>query len=605
MAYTISYPEGSEETNIIGTQYLRINYFDTGSQEYLRTRLGNATSITIASPVGNITTPTQNIDNIFGITGGPTSFVSLEASYLGGSSGSVYITTITTPKKSIQSYYPNINTTLKTTSSNTEDYNRAGDYWIPCLMNRDFERIGATGTLVENSPQWNTPFIYWGLRGNIKGSEGNQDIYHGNNDRSVRIPFSSSDANSGDATGAWKSSADSDPSGSTYGWHPQFVYPSPLKVKFTASIESFAAADSDMTSSLYLVAQTDEVGNNNHLALKAGSSYGPESAKTPSFQFNISSPIQISASVGTSQEVEFELLLTQSYSRIVDTIMGVPYSTRTAYSRGSLSGQRLITEGSFTNGWYLCLYTDSTHSSADNTIHKGGTSPYFISGGKCEADVRFIFREPTAFYQDPPYTGDFDFSSNPYKAGDVFKSPRGNIAISLSGSNKSYMVIYESQSFSPDPVDISDQDTLNANLLLSSSMYIDGDGNPIAGGNPLTTNWNWTTKIPSIINTQSAGYEQLINDEAIILIEPKDADGNYVNNNFNPTIGNAHQNILSQKYYRAEYDNNTVVASNITSIEIGNAERAEVEDSSYSSNSWIRSRYKGTRVSSNDINTNN
>ena len=43
----------------------------------------------------------------------------------------------------------------------------------------------------------------------------------------------------------------------------------------------------------------------------------------------------------------------------------------------------------------------------------------------------------------------------------------------------------------------------------------------------------------------------------------------------------------------------------IDNIEIGNAERAEVEDSSYSSNSWIRSRYKGTRVSSNDINTNN
>lgn len=599
MAYLITYPGGVEETNIVGTQYLRINYFDTGSQEYLQARLKNATGITMASPVGTISTTTQNIDNIFGITGGPISFIPLESSLLGGSSGSVFIATITTPKKSIQSYYPNINTTLKTTSSNTEDYNRAGDYWIPCLMNRDFEKIGAVGTLVENSPQWNTPFIYWGLR-----ADNGDDIYHGSNDRSVRIPFSSSDANSGDATGAWKSSGGVDPSGSTYGWHPQFVYPSPLKVKFTASIESFAAANSDMTSSLYLVAQTDDVGDANDLALKAGSSYGPGSADTPSFQFNISSPIQISASVGTPQEVEFELVLTQSYSRVVDAIMGIPYSTRTAYSRGQLSGQQLTTEGSFTKGWYLCLYTDSTHSSADDTIHGGGTSPYFISGGKCEADIRFVFREPTAFYQDPPYTGDFNFSSNPYKAGDVFKTPRGNAPIT-SGSDKSYMVIYESQSFSPNPSTPGAEDQVNRNLLLSSSMYLDGDGDPISGEAPLTTNWNWTTKIPSVINTESAGYEQLINDEVLIIIEPKDSDGNYVNNNFNPIIGNAHQNVQSQIYYRAEYDNDAVIASNITSIQIGNAERAEIEDSSYSSNSWIRGRYKGTRVSSNDINTNN
>ena len=37
MAYQITFPEGTEETTLVGTKYLRINIFDTGSANMIVT----------------------------------------------------------------------------------------------------------------------------------------------------------------------------------------------------------------------------------------------------------------------------------------------------------------------------------------------------------------------------------------------------------------------------------------------------------------------------------------------------------------------------------------------------------------------------------------
>ena len=165
MAYQITFPEGTEETTLVGTKYLRINIFDTGSAN-LRYRLFNSTKLKIIAPEGTLDYNTQTLDNLFGITGGVLEFNIAESTFIGGNSGSIYATIVTTPKKSIQSYYPEINTRLKTTSSNSQGYNRAGDYWIPCLLNKDLTKINDNDMGNQRTRKLNQ-FIYWGIRGGM------------------------------------------------------------------------------------------------------------------------------------------------------------------------------------------------------------------------------------------------------------------------------------------------------------------------------------------------------------------------------------------------------------------------------------------------------
>lgn len=612
MGYKYIFPEGIEETTTVGTKYLRINGFDTGSTN-LRNKLFNSQNLKLITPIGALQYETQTLDGLFGITGGILEYNIIESTFLGGDSGSIYAVTATTPKKSIQSYYPEIATRLKTTSSYSQGYDRPGDYWIPCLLNKDLTEIDGQGYGNSRERKF-TPFIYWGLRGGTTGVK--TYSFHGNSNRAIQIPFSSSNAITGNKTNAWRDTFnphDSDNSnGQNSEWVPDFVYPSPLKVKFSASIDSFLDDTNDITSSLYLVAQTRAVGFGTDYALSEQPIPGDwgDYAKTPSLSFNVSSPILVSASLGNPQIVEIELVLTQSYSRILDSPIGIPYSKRSMSPRGILPNPfNTISFPDWSDpiefGWFLTLYSDNTHSSADNTNHGGGTSPYFISGGNCQADIDFLFREDTKTYvKGQTNRGDYNTSNNPYNAGDYFKSPQGTTVSRPSGSEQTYMVIYPSQSFGPGGGADAAGDAFNKAMLLTASMFNKPDNTQEPGVSVFNNNWAWTTKIPAVTNTHSAVYYQLSLQAASLVIEGG-SEIDYINNNFNAVIGNASSQVRSNNYKKIDYANDSVTPSNMFAIQNGTAERAEIVDSSYSSNSWIRGRYKGTRISSNNFNVNN
>ena len=71
---------------------------------------------------------------------------------------------------------------------------------------------------------------------------------------------------------------------------------------------------------------------------------------------------------------------------------------------------------------------------------------------------------------------------------------------------------------------------------------------------------------------------------------------------FNPLLNNVEKGVTSSIYYRVEYNNSFIVPSNIDRIENTKGEKASVHDDFYQRNAWVLGRYKGTRVSSQDIN---
>jgi hypothetical protein len=89
--------------------------------------------------------------------------------------------------------------------------------------------------------------------------------------------------------------------------------------------------------------------------------------------------------------------------------------------------------------------------------------------------------------------------------------------------------------------------------------------------------------------------------EILVGITPETANFDY--SDYNAILGNATSPQFSTTYQNVSYDNGTLAPTNLDYIISGTAERALIQDSNYSQNSWINSRYNGTRVSSLDFNS--
>jgi hypothetical protein len=100
----------------------------------------------------------------------------------------------------------------------------------------------------------------------------------------------------------------------------------------------------------------------------------------------------------------------------------------------------------------------------------------------------------------------------------------------------------------------------------------------------------------------SASFQPITSaTETLVLIDPEVANFDY--SDYNAILGNATSPQFSATYQNVSYDNGTLVPTNLDYIISGTAERALIQDSNYSQNSWINSRYNGTRVSSLDFNS--
>jgi len=116
-------------------KYIRINNTD-GESTNLRERLSQCTQLIIDiptkefrtfNPSGKTPPSGSDMSHTWGLVGGNTTFTPTSVTSVGTSASLMEITPQS--KKSIQSYYPNVNTIL-TTSESTDNVKK---YYIPCF----------------------------------------------------------------------------------------------------------------------------------------------------------------------------------------------------------------------------------------------------------------------------------------------------------------------------------------------------------------------------------------------------------------------------------------------------------------------------------------
>jgi len=71
---------------------------------------------------------------------------------------------------------------------------------------------------------------------------------------------------------------------------------------------------------------------------------------------------------------------------------------------------------------------------------------------------------------------------------------------------------------------------------------------------------------------------------------------------FDPLLNNVEGGVTSSIYYKVEYNNSFILPSNMDLIQNTSQSKAQVHDDFYARNAWILGRYKGTRISSQNIN---
>lgn len=96
----------------------------------------------------------------------------------------------------------------------------------------------------------------------------------------------------------------------------------------------------------------------------------------------------------------------------------------------------------------------------------------------------------------------------------------------------------------------------------------------------------------------------LTNTEANIIIDPASLLQSTINvfGNNDPLLNNVNQGRPSSIYMDVDYSQNIVLPINQNALEEGQAQKAIIPDSNYSTSPWSRSRYKGSKMSSLDIN---
>lgn len=271
--------------------------------------------------------------------------------------------------------------------------------------------------------------------------------------------------------------------------------------------------------------------------------------------------ILISASNNQNQNVNFEFIVTQSYSRILNKPIGPSYGT-TTYTLGFSS---TVTEPKW--GFYFGMGTGSSINPAtDLYISRSGLfleiTPYPTSSTAPTID---IINTSSVFYSD-------------------IKLYAGNI-FTYAGVDWIVIVPEFTTGIAEASLTVGNLDTWVKEGYISAYNITNFPSNSFYNSNSTYKGF----RAASLLTTSS--YIPLV-----------DTVENYAISEFNPLINNVDISPQSSFYYDLDYSNGMSTPVNLPQVNQGSAEKARVNDSNYSRESWNNIRYRGSRVTSPGIN---
>ena len=271
--------------------------------------------------------------------------------------------------------------------------------------------------------------------------------------------------------------------------------------------------------------------------------------------------ILISASNGQNQNVNFEFIVTQSYSRILNKPIGPSYGT-TTYTLGySLT----VTEPKWS--FYFGMGTGSSLFSATDL---------YISRSGLFLEITPYPTSSTAPTIDIINTSSVSYSATKLYAGDIF---------TYAGVDWIVIVPEFTTGVAEASLTVGNIDTWVKAGYISAYNITNFPSNSFYNSNSIYRGF----RAASLLTTSS--YIPLV-----------DTDENYATSEFNPLINNVDISPQSSFYYDLDYSNGMSIPINLPQVNQGSAEKARVNDSNYSRESWNNIRYRGSRVTSPGIN---
>lgn len=270
----------------------------------------------------------------------------------------------------------------------------------------------------------------------------------------------------------------------------------------------------------------------------------------------------ISASNAQDQNVNFDFIVTQSYSRILNKPIGPSYGT-TKYTLGGTT----TTQTPFWK-FYLGVGT----ASVDNQPY----SELYISRSG-------LFLEITP-YPTTSLAPTIDIINSSSVSYNDTKLYGGNI-FPFAGVSWSVIVPEFTTGIAEASLTVGDIDTWVKAGYISAYSITNFPSNSFYNTNSTYKGF----RVASLLTTSS--YIPLV-----------DTDENYAISEFNPLINNVDLSPQSIFYYDLDYSNGMSTPVNLPQVNQGSAEKARINDSNYSRESWNNIRYRGSRVTSPGIN---
>ena len=141
----------------------------------------------------------------------------------------------------------------------------------------------------------------------------------------------------------------------------------------------------------------------------------------------------------------------------------------------------------------------------------------------------------------------------------------------------------------------------NVTTTLTASYYgLNGDQLYLRAYRGLLSSTPLTLKSSSLLITQSISPTASVQDS--IIIEPYITQPNFYNSDQNPLLNNAVNDRLSSLYQDVDYSTDLLVPTNFVSLIDGNATKAAVQDSNYTTKRHILPRYDGSKSTSKKLN---
>jgi len=346
--------------------------------------------------------------------------------------------------------------------------------------------------------------------------------------------------------------------------------------------------DNPITESIYTSIGTTSANYNYYQRLGSGNSFNI-------FRGLGGLPIQkciVSASNTQYQNVQLEFIVTQSYSRIYDAPTGPSYGNRLYYSKSSVNSKN-SNAPTLADYPYWWVFINGSWDFGDEYSSKilNNTNPY-RSTIKIEP-ITIIDPRNSVYTQDPPTIG-----AQEQLSGSFVQPPSSRFQTPNFRGNYNSTIQYRGG-------DVYQLSTNKLIVLYDNLGYLPSASPPSNLYEQVVTG-----KVSTFEHTGSAGvwdfgylgwrYESLRQTSSIVPINNN--KDNFNVSDYNPLINSVDGLRPSSVYYDLDYSKGTIEPLNRNQIINESATKAVVVDSNYSSNSWINSRYKGSRVTSPNVN---